>query len=88
MQPNECTDEMVFIKSAKVIFTLVNMPRINLADLLENVLYLYHKRQNCGRTIVGHLYLADHGSTDDVLTDHMDSLFRDCMTHINFYCCI
>ena len=30
----------------------------------------------------GHLYLADYGSTDRRLTDHMDSLFQDCTTHI------
>ena len=30
----------------------------------------------------GHLYLVDHGSTDRGLTDHVDLLFQDCMTHI------
>ena len=32
--------------------------------------------------LLGHLYLADHGSTDCGSTDHMDLLFQDCTTHI------
>ena len=30
----------------------------------------------------GHLYIADHGSMDRGLMDHMDLLFQDCTTHI------
>ena len=35
--------------------------------------------------ISGHLYLADHGSTDRGLMDHVDSLFQDCTTRIYAY---
>ena len=36
--------------------------------------------------IIGHLYLADHGSTDCGSTDHVDLLFQDCTTHIVNFC--